>query len=83
MTVLQVAGGERAGARDGASVENSAAQPFAQGAPEAYDGARNHPRGKLPEVAAVSIQRAIDLLDGGDVAGARSLLVAIVEAGDA
>ena len=44
------------------------------GAPECTNGAVSDDRGKLRGKAAVSVQRAIDLLDTGDLDGARNVL---------
>ena len=48
----------------------SGAEDTAEGALECTDGAVSDDRGK----AAVSVQRAIDLLDTGDLDGARNVL---------
>ncbi len=52
----------------------SGAEDTAEGALECTDGAVSDDRGKLRGKAAVSVQRAIDLLDTGDLDGARNVL---------
>jgi hypothetical protein len=59
---------------DGANGLESGAEDTAEGAPECTNGAVSDDRGKLRGNAAVSVQRAIDLLDTGDLDGARNVL---------
>jgi hypothetical protein len=59
---------------DGANGLESGAEDTAEGAPECTNGAASDDRGKLRGKAAVSVQRAIDLLDTGDLDGARNVL---------
>ncbi len=48
------------------------------GPPKGSDSTDPGGRGKLDGMAAVSIQHAIDMLDAGDVAGARAVLLALL-----
>jgi hypothetical protein len=59
---------------DGANGLESGAEDTAEGAPECTHGAVSHDLGKLRGKAAVSVQRAIDLLAAGDLDGARNVL---------
>lgn len=59
---------------EGANGLKSGAEDTAEGALECTDGAVSDDRGKLRGKAAVSVQRAIDLLDTGDIDGARAVL---------
>ena len=59
---------------DGANGLESGAEDTAERAPECTNGAVSDDRGKLRGKAAVSVQRAIDLLNSGDLDGARNVL---------
>jgi hypothetical protein len=59
---------------DGANGLESGAEDTAEGAPECTNGAVSDDRGKLRGKAAVSVQHAIDLLNTGDLDGARNVL---------
>jgi hypothetical protein len=52
----------------------SDAEDTGEGAPECTNGAVSDDRGELRGKAVVSVQRAIDLLDTGDLDGARDVL---------
>jgi hypothetical protein len=47
--------------------------------PDGSIGARDNDRGKLVSMPAVKLRDAIAMLDGGDLSGARVLLVELVE----
>jgi hypothetical protein len=49
-----------------------------QAATECSGGAASEGRGKVVQVPAVRLQQALDLLDQGDVEGARRALAALV-----
>jgi hypothetical protein len=59
---------------EGANGLESRAEDTAEGAPECANGAVSDDRGKLRGKAAVSVRRAIDLLDTRDLDGARNVL---------
>ena len=60
----------------------SSADESAEGAPDDTSGAIHDGRGKLTAEAAVSIRGAIDMLDQGDVDGARRVLAGLIDADD-
>ena len=64
---------------DDATPRDVAASAVAIDAPKATFGAGEDARGKLGDKSAVSVERAKELLERGDVEGARLLLAALVE----
>jgi hypothetical protein len=65
--------------REGAEGLAEGSAEDVEGVPTCTYGADLDDRGKFRGKAAVSVARAIDLLDSGDVDGARSVLAALVE----